>query len=124
MGWTGRQCLEEKVRPVQGIQYQGSCEQAEENEHIRPHAQQFKQEQFMAAFWAVFIFGGSGPAITAHGLLDPKQEIQILIQNKNNCCEEHYIILFKHKNRLHALILQAIHDMAMNFEFLVFFYIL
>jgi hypothetical protein len=31
----------------------------------------------MAAFWAVFIFGGSGPAITAHGSLDLKQEIQI-----------------------------------------------
>jgi hypothetical protein len=33
----------------------------------------------MAAFWAVFIFGGSGPAITAHGSLDLKQEIQIQI---------------------------------------------
>jgi hypothetical protein len=32
----------------------------------------------MAAFSAVFTFGGSGPAITAHGSLD--QEIQILIQ--------------------------------------------
>jgi hypothetical protein len=31
----------------------------------------------MAAFWAVFTFGGSGPALTAHGLLDLKQEIQI-----------------------------------------------
>jgi hypothetical protein len=30
----------------------------------------------MAAFWAVFIFGGSGPTITAHGSLDIKQEIQ------------------------------------------------
>jgi hypothetical protein len=30
----------------------------------------------MAAFWAVFIFGGSGPAITAHGSLDIKQEFQ------------------------------------------------
>jgi hypothetical protein len=37
----------------------------------------------MAAFWAVFIFGGSGPAITAHGSLDLKQEIQIQIQMKN-----------------------------------------
>jgi hypothetical protein len=34
----------------------------------------------MAAFWAVFIFGGSGPAITVHGSLDLKQEIQIQIQ--------------------------------------------
>jgi hypothetical protein len=34
----------------------------------------------MAAFWAVFMFGGSGPAITAHGSLDLKQEIQIQIQ--------------------------------------------
>jgi hypothetical protein len=37
----------------------------------------------MAAFWAVFTFGGSGPAITAHGSLDFKQEIQIQIQIKN-----------------------------------------
>jgi hypothetical protein len=36
----------------------------------------------MAAFWAVFISGGSGPAITAHGSLDLKQEIQIKIQIK------------------------------------------
>jgi hypothetical protein len=35
----------------------------------------------MAAFWAVFIFGGSGPAITVHGSLDLKQEIQIQIQS-------------------------------------------
>jgi hypothetical protein len=35
---------------------------------------------FMAAFWAVFTFGGSGPALTAHGSLDLKQEIQIQIQ--------------------------------------------
>jgi hypothetical protein len=34
----------------------------------------------MAAFWAVFIFGGCGPALTAHGSLDLKQEIQIQIQ--------------------------------------------
>jgi hypothetical protein len=33
----------------------------------------------MAAFWAVFTFGGSGPALIAHGLLDLKQEIQIQI---------------------------------------------
>jgi hypothetical protein len=33
----------------------------------------------MAAFWAVFTFGGSGPDITAHGSLDLKQEIQIQI---------------------------------------------
>jgi hypothetical protein len=31
----------------------------------------------MAAFWAVFTFGGSGPALTAHGSLDLKKEIQI-----------------------------------------------
>jgi hypothetical protein len=37
----------------------------------------FKFIHFMTAFWAVFTFGGSGPAITAHGLLDLKQEIQI-----------------------------------------------
>jgi hypothetical protein len=35
----------------------------------------------MAAFWAVFTFGGSGPALTAHGSLDLKQEIQIQIQS-------------------------------------------
>jgi hypothetical protein len=34
----------------------------------------------MAAFWAVFTFGGSGPALTAHGSLDLRQEIQIQIQ--------------------------------------------
>jgi hypothetical protein len=34
---------------------------------------------FMAAFWAEFTFGGSGPAITAHGSLDLKQEMQIQI---------------------------------------------
>jgi hypothetical protein len=34
----------------------------------------------MAAFWAEFTFGGSGPALTAHGSLDLKQEIQIQIQ--------------------------------------------
>jgi hypothetical protein len=34
----------------------------------------------MAAFWAVFTFGGSDPAFTAHGSLDLKQEIQIQIQ--------------------------------------------
>jgi hypothetical protein len=33
----------------------------------------------MAAFWAVFTFGGRGPDITAHGSLDLKQEIQIQI---------------------------------------------
>jgi hypothetical protein len=35
----------------------------------------------MAAFWAVLTFGGSGPALTAHGSLDLKQEIQIQIIN-------------------------------------------
>jgi hypothetical protein len=34
----------------------------------------------MAAFWAVFTFGGSGPALTAHGSLDLQQEILIQIQ--------------------------------------------
>jgi hypothetical protein len=34
----------------------------------------------MPAFWAVFTFGGSDPALTAHGSLDLKQEIQIQIQ--------------------------------------------
>jgi hypothetical protein len=31
----------------------------------------------MAAFWGVFTFGGSGPALTALGLLDLIKEIQI-----------------------------------------------
>jgi hypothetical protein len=31
----------------------------------------------MAALWAVFTFGGNGPALTAHGSLDLKEEIQI-----------------------------------------------
>jgi hypothetical protein len=31
----------------------------------------------MAAFWAVFTFGGSSPAINAHGSLAHKEEIQI-----------------------------------------------
>jgi hypothetical protein len=35
----------------------------------------------MAAFWAVFTFGSSGPAITAHGSLDLKQEIQIQFES-------------------------------------------
>jgi hypothetical protein len=37
----------------------------------------------MAAFWAVFTFGGSGPDITAHGSLDLKQEIQIQMTKRN-----------------------------------------
>jgi hypothetical protein len=45
----------------------------------------------MAALWAVFTFGGSGPALTAHGSLDLKQEIQIqnqitLLENVNKSC--------------------------------------
>jgi hypothetical protein len=36
----------------------------------------------MAAFWAVFTFRGSGPALTAYGSLDLKQEIQIQIPIK------------------------------------------
>jgi hypothetical protein len=32
---------------------------------------------FMAAFWAVFTFEGSGPALTAHGSLDLNQGIHI-----------------------------------------------
>jgi hypothetical protein len=34
----------------------------------------------MAAFWAVFTFGGNGSAITAHGSLNLKQENQIQLQ--------------------------------------------
>jgi hypothetical protein len=37
----------------------------------------------MAAFWAVFTFGGSSPALTAHSSLDLKQEIQIQIAISN-----------------------------------------
>jgi hypothetical protein len=39
----------------------------------------------MAAFWAVFTFGGSGPALTAHGSLDFKQEIQIQTVKPDPC---------------------------------------
>jgi hypothetical protein len=39
----------------------------------------FNFSHFMAAFWAVFTFGVSGPDITAHSSLDLKQEIQIQI---------------------------------------------
>jgi hypothetical protein len=39
----------------------------------------------MVTFWAVFTFGGSGPALTAHGSLDLKQEIQIQIDYKHYC---------------------------------------
>jgi hypothetical protein len=35
---------------------------------------------FNYSFWTVFTFGGSGPAITAHGSLDLKQDIQIHVQ--------------------------------------------
>jgi hypothetical protein len=48
----------------------------------------------MAAFWAVFTFGGSGPALTAHGSLDLKQEIQIQIQIQTHCCLK--IVTFVH----------------------------
>jgi hypothetical protein len=34
----------------------------------------------MTALWAVFTFWGSGQALTAHGSLGLKQEIQIQIQ--------------------------------------------
>jgi hypothetical protein len=34
----------------------------------------------MTAFWAVFTFEGIDPAITAHDLLDFRQDIQIQIQ--------------------------------------------
>jgi hypothetical protein len=34
----------------------------------------------MAAFWAVFTFGDGGSAISAHGLFDLKEEIQIQIE--------------------------------------------
>jgi hypothetical protein len=50
-----------------------------------------------AAFWAVLTFGDSGPAITAHGSLDLKQEIQIQIavsflagrQGRGSVAEDH-----------------------------------
>jgi hypothetical protein len=37
----------------------------------------------MAAFWAVFTLGGSNPALSAHGSLDLKQEIQRFIFLEN-----------------------------------------
>jgi hypothetical protein len=42
-----------------------------------------ENKKILAAFWAVFTFGGSGPAITAHGSLDLKQEIQIQRYRQN-----------------------------------------
>jgi hypothetical protein len=45
----------------------------------------------MAAFWAVFTFGGSGPPLTAHGSLDLKQEIQIQIQTEKCKCHEWFV---------------------------------
>jgi hypothetical protein len=44
----------------------------------------------MAAFWAVFTFVGSGPAITTHGSLDLKQEIQIQIQRSPILFHHHH----------------------------------
>jgi hypothetical protein len=48
----------------------------------------------MAAFWAVFTFGGSGPAITAHGSLDLKQEIQIQIQIRKVKIKQQNFLIF------------------------------
>jgi hypothetical protein len=47
----------------------------------------------MAAFWAVFTFGGSGPALTAHGSLNLKQEIQIQILAKNLSHHHGFIVI-------------------------------
>jgi hypothetical protein len=49
----------------------------------------------MAAFWAVFTFGGSGPALTAHGSLDLKQEIQIQSLNTSVCEDDNHVDQFK-----------------------------
>jgi hypothetical protein len=48
----------------------------------------------MAAFWAVFVFGGSGPALTAHGSLDLKQEIQIQIRSHCNVISHMFTLQF------------------------------
>jgi hypothetical protein len=39
----------------------------------------------MAAFWAVFTFGGSGPAITAHGSLDLKFKFKFKLNTLGSC---------------------------------------
>jgi hypothetical protein len=49
-----------------------------QTQRLTPFAFLFKS--CMAAFLAVFTFGVRGPALTAHGSLELKQEIQIQIQ--------------------------------------------
>jgi hypothetical protein len=39
----------------------------------------------MAAYWAVFLFWNSGPAITARDSLDLKQEIQQTTVKEHSC---------------------------------------
>jgi hypothetical protein len=51
---------------------------------------------FMAAFWAVFTYGGSGPALTAHGSLDLKQEIQIQISRLYACPNGMVWVVYPH----------------------------
>jgi hypothetical protein len=56
----------------------------------------------MAAFWAVFTIGGSGPTITVHGSLNLKQEIQIQIQiqkSKDSSKTSNKLLAIVGKNR-------------------------
>jgi hypothetical protein len=43
----------------------------------------FNFSHFLAAFWAVFTFGGGGPSLTAHGSLDKKFKFKL----KNDCTQ-------------------------------------
>jgi hypothetical protein len=55
----------------------------------------------MAAFWAILTFEGSGPAITAHGSLDPKQEIQVQI---SSCYSKEQMMTIMHGVNLHSFV--------------------
>jgi hypothetical protein len=63
----------------------------------------------MAAFWAVFTFGGSGPALTAHGSLDLKQEIQIQIQISAPCVQINNKISSLYMHKLQIVITSDLH---------------
>jgi hypothetical protein len=74
---------------------------------------------FMAAFWAVFTFGGSGPALTAHGSLDLKQEIQIQTidtvsytndQNKRTWGNGAFFVFLQYMRRFEQIISRSSRD--------------
>jgi hypothetical protein len=62
---------------------------------------------FMAAsIWAITTFGGSGPALTAHGSLDLKQEIQI--QSQVECNAFQVIIMYLQRCGLYVFVVVVI----------------